>query len=83
MPLVDQRIYTGSNADMAWAYLHAAQAFGKATLKNRALHVLTQIVTERFDMEKGVAHGKMSDIITASWNPIGPHSIGPGIAGGL
>lgn len=60
-PLVDQRIYTGSNADMAWAYLHAAQVFGKPILKNQALHVLTQIVTERFDMEMGVAHGAMGD----------------------
>ncbi len=61
MPLVDRRMYTGSNADMAWAYLHAAQAFGKPMLKKRALHVLPQIVTERFDKEKGVVHGAMSD----------------------
>ncbi len=61
MPLVDKRMYTGSNADMAWAYLHAAQAFGKPMLKNRALHVLPQIMMERFDKETGVAHGAMGD----------------------
>jgi uncharacterized protein YyaL (SSP411 family) len=61
MPLVDRRIYTGSNADMAWAYLHAAQVLGKSELKDRAINVLKRMVKERFDKEKGVAHGTIKD----------------------
>jgi len=57
MPFVDDRMYTGSNADMAWAYLHAAQVLGMPELRKRAIHVLKRIVTERFDQEKGVVHG--------------------------
>jgi len=57
MPLVDRRMYTGSNADMAWAYLHAAQMLGKSELQERALNVLKRIVDERFDKKIGVAHG--------------------------
>jgi len=57
MPAVDDRMYTGSNADMAWAYLHAAQVLGMPELSKRATHVLKRIVTERFDQEKGVVHG--------------------------
>ena len=56
MPSVDDKMYTGSNADMAWAYLHAAQVLGKTELKKRALRVLQRMVKERFDEEKGVAH---------------------------
>ena len=63
MPLVDNRIYTGSNAHMAWAYLSAGQVFGKFELKERAIHVLQRIVAERFDKEKGVAHGTIHDSI--------------------
>ncbi|MDH3771324.1 MAG: DUF255 domain-containing protein, partial [Nitrospirota bacterium] len=59
MPLVDKRIYTGSNADMAWAYLHAAQVLGKPELKERATNVLQRIVDERFDKKMGVAHGTL------------------------
>ena len=61
MPLVDGRIYTGSNADMAWAYIHAAQVLGKPELQERAITVLQRIVAERFDAEKGLAHGTGHD----------------------
>jgi len=59
MPLVDRRMYTGSNADMAWAYLHAAQVLGKPELQDKALNVLKRIVEERFDKKMGVAHGNI------------------------
>ncbi|MEX0829198.1 MAG: DUF255 domain-containing protein [Nitrospirales bacterium] len=61
IPVVDRKIYTGSNADMAWAFLHAAQALGKTELKERALKVLQRIVEERFDETKGLAHGTRDD----------------------
>jgi uncharacterized protein YyaL (SSP411 family) len=61
MPLVDGRIYSGSNADMAWAYLHAAQGLGKPELQERAITVLQRIIAERFDAEKGLAHGTGHD----------------------
>jgi uncharacterized protein YyaL (SSP411 family) len=57
MPLVDRRMYTGSNADMAWAYLHASQVLGKSELQDKALNVIERIVDERFDKKMGVAHG--------------------------
>ena len=57
IPLVDRRMYTGSNADMAWAYLHASQILGNSELQEKALNVLTRMMTERFDTKKGVAHG--------------------------
>jgi uncharacterized protein YyaL (SSP411 family) len=61
MPLVDRRMYTGSNADMAWAYLHAAQVLGKTELEERALKVLQRIMEERFDEKKGLSHGASND----------------------
>lgn len=60
MPLVDERMFTGSNADMAWAYLHAAQVLGKSELKERALKVLQWIIKERFDRTKGLNHGTIN-----------------------
>ncbi len=62
MPLVDGKIYTGSNADMAWAYLHAAQVLGKPELKERATNVLKRIVDERFDKGRGLAHGAIDSL---------------------
>jgi uncharacterized protein YyaL (SSP411 family) len=59
MPLVDRRMYTGSNADMAWAYLHASRVIGKPELQDKALNVLKRIVDERFDKKMGVAHGNI------------------------
>ena len=60
MPLVDRRMYTGSNADMSVAYLHASQVLGNPELQERALKVLRQIVDERFDPKRGVAHGTVN-----------------------
>ena len=57
-PQVDRRMYTGSNADMSGAYLHASQVLGNFALQERALKVLKQIVDERFDPKRGVAHGR-------------------------
>jgi uncharacterized protein YyaL (SSP411 family) len=48
---------------MAWAYLHAAQALGKTELKERALRVLQRIMEERFDANKGLAHGTVDDAL--------------------
>jgi uncharacterized protein YyaL (SSP411 family) len=62
MPLVDGRRYTGSNADMAWAYLHASQVLRKAELQDRALNVLMRIVSERFNKKMGVVHGAINDL---------------------
>ncbi len=59
-PLVDGRIYTGSNADMTWAYLYAAQALEMPILKKRAIQVLTRMVAERFDPEKGLSHEEVN-----------------------
>ena len=39
LPMVDERMYTGSNADMALAYLHAAQVLGKKELRDKATNV--------------------------------------------
>ena len=61
MPLVDRRMYTGSNADMAWAYLHASQVLGKSELQDKALNVLKRMVDERYDKKMGVAHGTIND----------------------
>ena len=60
MPLVDRRMYTGSNAYMSGAYLHASQVLGNPELQERALKVLKQIVDERFDPKRGVAHGTVN-----------------------
>jgi len=64
MPRIDNKMYAGSNADMAWAYLHAAQVLEKAELKKRALHVLQQIMKERFDKKKGLTHETGDDSFT-------------------
>ncbi len=63
MPLVDRRIYAGSNADMAWAYLHAAQVLGKPEWQERAITVLQRLVAERFDNKKGLAHGSSHNLL--------------------
>jgi len=60
IPLVDRRTYTGSNADMSGAYLHASQVLGNSELQERALKVLKRMVDERFDKKKGVAHGTIN-----------------------
>ena len=55
-PRVDQKIYTGSNADMAWAYFHAAPVLKMPSLQDRAHHILKRILLERLDPEKGLRH---------------------------
>ncbi len=77
LPFIDRRIYTGSNADMAWAYLHAAEVLGKPALREKAIQLLKRMVHERFDPAKGVAHsigkgspelyGIFSDHIRLGW----------------
>jgi uncharacterized protein YyaL (SSP411 family) len=64
MPLVDRRMYPGSNADMSRAYLHASQVLGNSELQERALKVLKQIVDERFDTKRGLAHGAINGAFT-------------------
>ena len=59
MPLVDRRVYTDSNADMAWAYLQASEILVRTDLREKAIHVLQQIVDTRFDAEKGLAHAEL------------------------
>ncbi len=60
-PRVDQRTFTGSNADMAWSYLRASQVFGGLELEKKGLTVLRGLYAERFDKKKGVAHGTSED----------------------
>ena len=61
MPRLDTRMYTGSNAEIALAYLQASEVFGKPELQAKALHVLQLIVSERFDPKEGLAHGIRND----------------------
>ena len=56
IPGVDQRIFTGSNALMAWAYLHAFPVLGKTEIRDIALQALTQLFEKRFDVKRGLAH---------------------------
>ncbi len=56
MPTVDYRIFTGSNADMVRAYLLAAEVLENLKLQERAIHVLTKLVKERWNTIEGVAH---------------------------
>ncbi|MBA3612797.1 MAG: thioredoxin domain-containing protein [Nitrospirales bacterium] len=55
-PYVDQRIFTGSNSLMAWAYLHASLVLEKVEIGNMALQILSRLFEKRFDLEKGLAH---------------------------
>ncbi len=55
-PQVDRKQYSGSNADMARAYLQASLVFGKPEWRDRALKVLKGIVVEHFDLKKGLSH---------------------------
>ncbi|PJA80086.1 MAG: hypothetical protein CO149_01345, partial [Nitrospirae bacterium CG_4_9_14_3_um_filter_51_5] len=56
IPRVDQRIFTGSNALMAWAYLHASPVLGKPEIRETALQVLNRLFEKRFDVKRGLAH---------------------------
>lgn len=61
IPYVDQRIFTGSNALMAWAYLHASLVLEKPERQNMALRILSRLFEQRFDVNKGLAHGETGD----------------------
>ena len=56
IPRVDQRIFTGSNALMAWAYLSASPVLEKPEIRERALQTLSQLFENRFDLKRGLAH---------------------------
>lgn len=56
IPYVDQRIFTGSNALMAWAYLHASLVLEKGEIGDMALQMLSRLFEKRFDLDKGLAH---------------------------
>jgi uncharacterized protein len=56
IPRVDQRIFTGSNALMAWAYLHASRVLEKPEIRETALQALSQLFAKRFDAKSGLAH---------------------------
>jgi uncharacterized protein len=61
IPYVDQRIFTGSNALMAWAYLHASLVLEKVEIGDLALQMLSRLFEKRFDVDKGLAHGETGD----------------------
>ncbi|MDR4461366.1 MAG: DUF255 domain-containing protein [Nitrospirales bacterium] len=61
IPSVDRRIFTGSNALMAWAYLHASLVLEKVEIGNLALQMLSRLFEERFDLKKGLAHGQTGE----------------------
>lgn len=56
VPRIDQRIFTGSNALMARAYLLASPVLEKPEIREMALQVLNQLIATRFDLERGLAH---------------------------
>lgn len=56
IPRVDQRIFTGSNALMAWTYLQASPVLGKPEIQETALQALSRLFAKRFDAKRGLAH---------------------------
>ncbi len=56
IPRVDQRMFTGSNALMAWAYLYASPVLGKPEIRETALQALNRLFEKRFDVKRGLAH---------------------------
>ena len=63
IPRVDQRIFTGSNALMARAYLHASPVLEKPEIEEIALRTLTRMFDERFDAKRGLAHGETESVL--------------------
>jgi uncharacterized protein YyaL (SSP411 family) len=49
-------MFTGSNALMAWAYLHASPVLGKPEIREMALQALNRLFEKRFDVKRGLAH---------------------------
>ncbi|MCA9423220.1 MAG: thioredoxin domain-containing protein [Nitrospira sp.] len=62
IPRVDHRVFTGSNALMASAYLHASLVLGKDRLGDMALQILNRLFEQRFDVEKGLAHAEVEGV---------------------
>jgi len=56
IPRVDQRIFTGSNALMVWAYLYGYPVLGKPEIRETALQALNLLFEKRFDVKRGLAH---------------------------
>jgi uncharacterized protein len=59
LPYVDQRVFTGSNALMAGAYLHAYPVLEKPEIREKALEALNQLLESRFDVKRGLAHAEI------------------------
>jgi uncharacterized protein YyaL (SSP411 family) len=57
LPRVDRRIFTGSNALMAWVYLHASPVLAKPEMQEKALQTINRLFEKRFDVKRGLAHG--------------------------
>jgi hypothetical protein len=64
LPHVDQRTFTGSNALMARSYLHAAPVLGKPEIEKLALHTLTRLFEQRFDVKRGLAHAEKEGVLS-------------------
>jgi uncharacterized protein YyaL (SSP411 family) len=64
IPRVDQRTFTGSNALMAWAYLHASSVLGKPEIGEMALQTLSRLFEKRFDVKRGLAHVETEGILS-------------------
>lgn len=64
IPRVDKRIFTGSNALMAGAYLHASPVLGKPEIREMALQTLSQLFERRFDVKRGLAHVEMEGVLS-------------------
>jgi hypothetical protein len=56
IPRVDQRMFTGSNALMAWAYLYASPVLEMPEIRETALQALNRLFEKRFDMKRGLSH---------------------------
>ena len=57
VPHVDPSIFTGWNGLMVSSYLKIFQASGSESLKEIALKILDRLWTERYVLDKGLAHG--------------------------
>ena len=60
-PLIDRRVFTGSNAWMAEVFLEASWVLERPELREFALRVLTQLDQERWTKEQGLRHVSMSE----------------------
>ena len=60
-PLIDRRVFTGSNAWMAEVFLGASWVLERPDLREFALRVLTQLDQERWTNDRGLRHVSASD----------------------